>query len=100
MNKTVFILITLYSIANIYIYNFSANTYRLDAIRQCELSIASESDSHDESYLNQYCQMDFIFITENPMFLFFPLYSSFKDNLIHLKLTAFLELPYKPPLSI
>ena len=100
MKKRVLILITLFIIISIPLINLSINIYSNEAIRNNDVCIAADVDSHDASYLNPSHQTDFIFITDHSISLFTPQCLPFKDNFIPHKTISFTEVPYKPPLPI
>ena len=100
MRKRVVILITLFSIISIPLINLSINIYSDEDIRNNNVCIAADVDSHDAFYLNQSHQTDFIFIADHSVSLFHPQNLPFKDNFMPHKTASFTELPYKPPLSI
>jgi len=99
MRKRVVILITLFSIISIPLINLSINIYSDEDIRNNNVCIAADVDSHDAFYLNPSHQTDFIFIADHSISLFHPQCLPFKDNFIPHKTAFFTELPYKPPLS-
>ena len=100
MKKRVVILITLFSIISIPLINLSINIYSDETIKNNDVCIAADVDSHDAFYLNQSHQTDFIFIADHSVSLFHPQNLPFKDNFMPHKTASFTELPYKPPLSI
>ena len=100
MRKRVVILITLFSIISIPLINLSINIYSDEDIRNNNVCIAADVDSHDAFYLNPSHQTDFVFITDHSISLFTPQCLPFKDNFIPHKTSSFTEVPYKPPLPI
>ena len=100
MRKRVVILITLFSIISIPLINLSINIYSDETIKNNDVCIAADVDSHDAFYLNPSHQTDFVFITDHSISLFTPQCLPFKDNFIPHKTASFRELPYKPPLPI
>ena len=99
MKKRVLILITLFSIISIPLINLSINIYSDETIKNNDVCIAADVDSHDAFYLNPSHQTDFIFIADHSISLFTPQCLPFKVNFIPHKTVFFTELPYKPPLS-
>src|SRR3989338_7075356 len=100
MKKRALILIALFSIIIMPLLNLSINIYSDETIRNNEVSIAADVDSHDAFYLNQSHQTDFIFIADHSVSLFHPQNLPFKDNFMPHKTVSFTKLPYKPPLSL
>jgi hypothetical protein len=100
MKRKVLIIITLLSIISIPFINLSINIYSDGAIKNNDVRIAADVDSHDVFYLNQSHQIDFVFIADHTISLFPPQDTPFNDNFIPHKTASFTELPYKPPLPI
>lgn len=100
MKKRVLILITLFNIISIPLINLSINIYSDEAIRNNDVCIVADVDSHDIFYLNPSHQTDFVFIADQSISLFTPQFLQCGDNFIPHKTVFFTELPYKPPLSI
>ena len=98
MNRPLLILIALLSIAVISVISLSGNIYSQE--RCNETTIAADRGSYEGFYLNPSHQMDFLFITDDSVFSFYPDGSPFKNNLTPYKIICLPELPYKPPLLI